>query len=139
MQEKRASQWLSSRKSKSWRQSASEDFNTKDCCWYRLLASDIGKVSVPETGILAWCAAKSRRWAGWTWFWKLRGSRFNNRGLMQDTLAPVSQTAVNGDPSPEQVKVIARENTFIPAGQEAVILGELLTQSFPEKSESIFD
>ena len=31
------------------------------------------------------------------------------------------------DPSPEQVKVIARETTFIPAGYEAVILGELLT------------
>ena len=43
------------------------------------------------------------------------------------------------DPSPEQVKVIARETTFIPAGHEAVILGELLTQSFPEKSEGIFE
>ena len=43
------------------------------------------------------------------------------------------------DPSPEQVKVIARETTFIPAGHEAVILGDLLTQSFPEKSEGIFE
>ena len=43
------------------------------------------------------------------------------------------------DPFPEQVKVIARETTFIPAGHEAVILGELLTQSFPEKSEGIFE
>ena len=43
------------------------------------------------------------------------------------------------DPSPEQVKVIARETTFIPAGHEAVILGELLTQSFAEKSEGIFE
>ena len=43
------------------------------------------------------------------------------------------------DPSPEQVKVIARETTFIPAGHEAVILGELLTQNFPEKSEGIFE
>ena len=33
----------------------------------------------------------------------------------------------HSDPSPEQVKVIARETTFIPAGYEAVILGELLT------------
>ena len=43
------------------------------------------------------------------------------------------------DTFPEQVKVIARETTFIPAGHEAVILGELLTQSFPEKSEGIFE
>ena len=43
------------------------------------------------------------------------------------------------DPSPEQVKVIARETTFIPAGHEAVILGELSTQSCPEKCESIFE
>ena len=43
------------------------------------------------------------------------------------------------DPSPEQVKVIARETTFIPAGHEAVILGELLTQSFSEKIEGIFE
>ena len=42
------------------------------------------------------------------------------------------------DPS-EQVKVIARETTVIPAGHEAVILGELLTQIFPEKSEGIFE
>ena len=42
------------------------------------------------------------------------------------------------DPSPEQVKVISRENTFLPACHEAVILCELLTQSFPEKSEDIF-
>ena len=42
------------------------------------------------------------------------------------------------DASPEQVKVIARETTFFPAGHEAVILGELLTLSFPEKSEDIF-
>ena len=41
------------------------------------------------------------------------------------------------DPSLEQVKVIARETTFIPAGHEAVILGELLTQIFPEKCEGI--
>ena len=43
------------------------------------------------------------------------------------------------EPSPEQVKVFARETTFIPAGHEAVILGELLTQSFPEKSGGIFE
>ena len=43
------------------------------------------------------------------------------------------------DPSPEQVKLIARETTFIPAGHEAVILGDLLTQSFPEKSEGSFE
>ena len=43
------------------------------------------------------------------------------------------------DPSPEQVKVIARETTFLPAGHEAVILGELLNQSFREKSEGIFE
>ena len=43
------------------------------------------------------------------------------------------------DTSPEQVKLIARETTFIPAGHEAVILSELLTQSFPEKSEGIFE
>ena len=43
------------------------------------------------------------------------------------------------DPSPEQVKVIAQETTFIPAGHEAVILGDVLTQSFPEKSEGIFE
>ena len=43
------------------------------------------------------------------------------------------------DPSPEQVKVNARESTFIPAGHEAVILGELLTQNFPEKFEGIFE
>ena len=42
------------------------------------------------------------------------------------------------DPSPEQVKVIARETTFFPACHEAVILCELLTQSFLEKSEDIF-
>ena len=42
------------------------------------------------------------------------------------------------DPSPEQVRVIARETTFIPAGHEAVILGELLTQSFPKKSDGIY-
>ena len=45
----------------------------------------------------------------------------------------------HSDPSPEQVKVIARETTFIPAGHEAVILGDLLTQSFPEKSDGIFE
>ena len=43
------------------------------------------------------------------------------------------------DSSPEHVKVIARETTFIPAGHEAVILGELLTQSFPGKPEGIFE
>ena len=43
------------------------------------------------------------------------------------------------DPSPEQVMVIARETTCFPAGHEAVIVGELLTQSFPEKSEGIFE
>ena len=43
------------------------------------------------------------------------------------------------DPSPEQIKVIARETTFIPADHEAVILGELLTQRFLEKSEGIFE
>ena len=43
------------------------------------------------------------------------------------------------DTSPEQVKVIARETTLIPAGHEAVILGELLTQSFPGKSEGTFE
>ena len=41
--------------------------------------------------------------------------------------------------SSEQVKVIARETTLIPAGHEAVILGELLTQSFREKSEGVFE
>ena len=61
---KRASQWLSSRQPKPRRQSASEDFNTKNCCWYRLLVSDFGKATVPETGISAWFAAKSRRRAG---------------------------------------------------------------------------
>ena len=39
------------------------------------------------------------------------------------------------DHSTEQVNIIARESTFIPAGHEAVILAELLTQSFLEKSE----
>ena len=43
------------------------------------------------------------------------------------------------DPSPEQVQVFARETTFIPAGHKAVILGDLLTQSFPEKSEGNFE
>ena len=43
------------------------------------------------------------------------------------------------EPSTDQVRVIARETTFIPAGYEAVILGELNTQSFPEKSEGIFE
>ena len=43
------------------------------------------------------------------------------------------------DPSLEQVKVIARETTFIPAGHETVILGELLTLSFSEKSEGVFE
>ena len=43
------------------------------------------------------------------------------------------------DPSLEQVKVIARETAFIPSGLEAVVLGELLTQGFPEKSEGIFE
>ena len=59
---------------------------------------------------------------------------------------PNSQTALLfhsrkalSDPSPEQVKVIARETTFFPAGHETVILGDLLTQSFPEKSEGIFE
>ena len=42
------------------------------------------------------------------------------------------------DPCPEQVEVIARETTFNPAVYEAVILG-LLTESFPEKSEGIFE
>ena len=46
---------------------------------------------------------------------------------------------VFSDRFPEQVKVIARETTFNPAGHEAVILGELLSQSFPEKSEGIFE
>ena len=81
MLEKRASQWLSSRKSRPRRQSAPEDFSTKNCCWYRLLGSDIGKVTVPETGISAWFAAKSGRRAGWSWFWKSRGSRFRSRWL----------------------------------------------------------
>ena len=97
MLEKRASRWLSSRKSKPRRQSASDDFNTNNCCWYRLLASELGKVTVPETGISAWLAAKSCRWAGWSWFWKSTGNCFKNRWLMQDTLAPVSQTAVTGE------------------------------------------
>ena len=43
------------------------------------------------------------------------------------------------DPSPEQVKVIARETRFNPAGHEAMILGEPLTQSFPGKSEGTFE
>ena len=42
-------------------------------------------------------------------------------------------------PLPEQVKVISQETVFNPAGHEAVILGELLTQSFSEKSEGIFE
>ena len=45
----------------------------------------------------------------------------------------------HSDLPPEHVKVIARETTFIPSGHEAVILGDLLTQSFPEKSEGIFE
>ena len=59
---------------------------------------------------------------------------------------PISQTVLLfhtrralSDPSLEQVKVIARETTFIPAGHDAVIMGELLTQSFPEKSGVIFE
>ena len=43
------------------------------------------------------------------------------------------------DTSPEHLKVIARETTIIPAGHEAVILSELLTQSFPVKSEGVFE
>ena len=43
------------------------------------------------------------------------------------------------DLPPEQVKVVAGETKFIPAGHEAVILGELLTHRFPEKSECIFE
>ena len=43
------------------------------------------------------------------------------------------------DPSPEQAKVFARETTLIPADHEAVILGELLNQSFPERSEVILE
>ena len=43
------------------------------------------------------------------------------------------------DPSFEQVNVIALETTFIPAGYEAGILGELLNQSFWEKLQGIFE
>ena len=59
---------------------------------------------------------------------------------------PKSQTVplfhcrkIVSEPSLEQVKVIARETTFILVGHEAVILVELLTQSFPEKSQGIFE
>ena len=95
MLEKKASQWLSSKRTEPRKQSASEDLTTKKCCWYRLLAGDIGKITVPETSISAWFADKSRRWAGWRWFWKLTGSRIESRWLMQDRLAPVSETAVS--------------------------------------------
>ena len=42
-------------------------------------------------------------------------------------------------PSTEQVNVTARLTTFSPAGHEALILGELLTQSFPENSEDLLE
>ena len=79
MLEKRASQWLSSGKSQPRKQSASEDFNTENCCWYRFLTSDIGKSTLPETGFSAWFAAKGQQWAGWSWIWKLTESRSKSR------------------------------------------------------------
>ena len=94
MLKKRASQWLSSTKSKPRTQSAPEDLKTRKCCWHRLLASDIGRITVPEKGDSAKFAADSRQWAGWSWFWKVTRSSFKNHWLKQDTLAAVSQTAV---------------------------------------------
>ena len=45
----------------------------------------------------------------------------------------------SSQPSTDSVRVIAVETTFIPAGHEAVILGELSSQRFTEKSEGIFE
>ena len=50
---------------------------------------------------------------------------------------PHSRKPLSG-PSFEQLQVIARETTFLPAGHEFVILGAPLTQSFSEKSEGNF-
>ena len=58
--------------------------------------------------------------------------------LNSQTLPLIHSRRALSDPSPEQVRVIARETTFIPAGHGAVIVGELLSQSFPEISEGIF-
>ena len=61
------------------------------------------------------------------------------RFLNSQTIPSFHSRRALSDPSREQVKVIARKITFIPAGHEAAILGELLTQSFPEESEAIFE
>ena len=63
---------------------------------------------------------------------QLRFLNFQTVPLLHSRRAP-------SDPSLEQFKVIARETTFITAGHAAVILGELLTQGFPEKSEEFFE
>ena len=47
MLEKREPQSLSSRRSTPGRQSASKDLNAKNCCWCRLLGSDIDEITVP--------------------------------------------------------------------------------------------
>ena len=51
------------------------------------------------------------------------------------TVSLLCKRKASSDPSYEQVNVIEQETNFIPAGLQAVILGELRTQSFPEKSE----
>ena len=94
MLQNKASHWWFSRKSKPRRQSASEVFKTKYCCWYRLLASDICRVTVPRTGVSAWWPAKSRRSAFWSWVETVTGSWSKSCWLMQDTPAPVSLTAI---------------------------------------------
>ena len=123
MLEKWASQWLSSRRSKSRRKSASEVSNIKNCCWYRSLAGDIGKVTVPETGISFWFAAQSRRWAGGNWFCSLTGSRFKSRWLMQDTLASVWQTAITGE-----LQTSRYTKTFLLSMAELRIAGSFVKQ-----------
>ena len=61
------------------------------------------------------------------------------RFIESQTVALIHDRSDLSDSSTDQFNIIARETIFIPAGQEAVILGELLTRSFPEKTAGILN
>ena len=101
-------------------------------CW-RPIPTTVICLEVLRSWLSAWIRLpwKQSLWCSFLYHatqipWMSNTSLFSNRELP-------------ADPSTEQVNVIAKETTFIPAGQEALILGELLTPSFPEISESIFE
>ena len=61
------------------------------------------------------------------------------RFLNSQTVPLFHNRIAPSDPCAEQFNVIARETTFVGAVREAVILNELPTQSFFEKSEGVLE